>query len=174
MTAYITLNDMPVALDTTVNRSVRTQRMQFGDGYSQVLTDGLNSQQETWTCTTGALTEDQAYGIESYLYRQKGLPFLWTPPNATKSFTAQFQGGILDLGYNNLSAVTLTGYTRPTNYTANLASGRLTSVTIANLTDVEVYLTLAARNYVIENGWEFSFISSKYFVLNFAMRQVYV
>jgi len=80
----------------------------------------------------------------------------------------------LDLGYSNLSAVTLTGYTRPNNYTANLATGRLTSVTIANLTDVNVSLTLASRNYVIEDGWEFSFISCSYYVLTFTMRQVYI
>jgi hypothetical protein len=120
------------------------------------------------------LTQEQAYGIESYLYRKKGQSFTWTPPNATKAFVGQFEGGILDLGYTNLSAVTLTGYTRPTNYTANLATGRLTSVTISNLVDVNVSLTLAARDYIIENGWEFSFISCSYYVLNFAMRQVYV
>ena len=174
MTAFITLNDMPVALQTTVRRTVRSQRMQFGDGYSQILTDGLNAQQETWTCSTGPLTQEQAYGIESYLYRKKGESFTWVPPNATKAFVGQFEGGILDLGYTNLSAVTLTGYTRPTNYTANLATGRLTSVTISNLVDVDVSLTLAARNYIIEGGWEFSFISCSYYVLNFAMRQVYV
>lgn len=174
MTAFITLNNMPVAIDTTVRRTIRTQRVQFGDGYSQILTDGLNAQQEVWSCKTGPLDENDAYGIESYLYRKKGQAFAWTPPNATKAFTAQFEAGTLDLGYNNLSAITLAGYTRPTNYTANLSTGILTAVTIPNLTDVSVSLTLASRNYVIENGWQFSFISCKYFVLSFEMRQVYV
>lgn len=174
MTAFITLNNMPVAIDTTARRTVRTQRVQFGDGYSQILTDGLNAQQEVWSCNTGPLDENDAYGIESYLYRKKGEAFLWTPPNATKAFTAQFEAGTLELGYSNLDAVSLTGYTRPTDYTANLSSGILTAVTIPNLTDVSVSLTLAPRNYVIEDGWEFSFISCKYFVLSFEMRQVYV
>lgn len=174
MSAFINLNDMPVALQTTARRSVRTQRMQFGDGYSQVLTDGLNSQQEIWSCTTGPLTEEQAYGIESYLYRKKGQAFTWTPPNATKAFVAQFEAGILDLGYTNLSAVTLAGFTRPTNYTANLATGRLTSVTIGNLTNVSVSLTLEPRNYILEEGWQFSFISCTFYLLSFTLRQVYV
>lgn len=174
MTAFITLNNMPVAIETTVRRSIRTQRVQFGDGYSQILTDGLNAQEEIWSCSTGPLDEDQAYGIESYLYRQKGQAFSWTPPNATKAFTAQFQSGTLNLGYANLDALTLTGYTRPSDYTANFATGLLTAVTIPNLTDVSVSLTLAPRTYVIENGWQFSFVSCKYFILSFDMRQVYV
>ena len=174
MTAFITLNNMPVAIETTVRRTVRSQRVQFGDGYSQILTDGLNAQQETWSCKTGPLDENDAYGIESYLYRKKGQAFSWTPPNATKTFTAQFEGGFLDLGYSNLASLVLTGYTRPTDYTANLTTGLLTAVTIPNLTDVPVSLVLGPKNYVIENGWEFSFISCKYFVLSFEMRQVYV
>jgi len=174
MTAYITLNNMPVAIETTVMRSSRSQRMQFGDGYSQILTDGLNSQAEKWSCSTGPLDEDQAYGIESYLLRQKGRAFTWTPPNSTKAFTGQFESGVLELGYDNIESLTLTGYSRPTDYTANLATGRLTSVTIPNLTDVAISLTLAPKNYIIDSGWQFQFISCKYFKLTFSLIQVYV
>jgi len=174
MPAYITLNDMPVALETTVRRSTRNQRIQFGDGYSQILTDGLNFHTENWSCTTGPLFEDEAYGIESYLLRKKGQAFAWTPPNSTKSFTGQFEAGILELGYQDLASLALTGYTRPTDYTANLATGRLTSVTIANAVNVAITLTLSSRNYVIDDGWQFEFISSKYFKLSFNLRQVYI
>ena len=174
MTAFITLNNMPVSVQSTARRTVRRQRVQFGDGYSQIITDGLNAQQEVWSLTTSALNEQQANGIESYLYRQKGQAFLWTPPNATKSFVGQFEGGILDLGYTNLDAVSLDGYSRPTDYTANLATGRLQSVTIANLTDVNVSLTLAPRSYVVEDGWEIAFISCADYRLTFTLRQVYV
>ena len=174
MTAFITLNNMPVSIEATARRTVRAQRVQFGDGYSQILTDGLNAQQERWSCNTGPLDEGQAYGIESYLYRQKGQAFDWTPPNATKTFTGQFESGVLQLGYTNLSLLALAGYTRPIDYTANLATGRLDSVTIADLTDVTVSLTLSPRKYIIEDDWEFSFISCKYFVLSFSLLQVYV
>jgi phage-related protein len=174
MTAYINLNNMNVALETSVRRGVRAQRVQFGDGYSQILTDGLNSQSEVWECSTGPLDLDDAYGIESYLYRQGGQAFEWTPPDATKTFTAQFEGGELDLGYKNISTLSLDGFTRPANYTANLATGLLTSVDIANLTDVEVTLTLNAKNYILEQGWQLTYISPVIVRLTFALRQVYV
>jgi phage-related protein len=174
VTSYINLNSIPVAVDTTVKRYNRAQRVQFGDGYSQVMTDGLNSQVEVWSCLTGPLSASDAYGIESYLLRQKGQAIQWVAPNSSKTFAAQFQGGLLDLGYSNLDSLVLTGYTRPTNYTANLATGLLTSVNIPNLTDITVALTLAARSYVFEDGWEFQFISSEYHRLSFTLRQVYV
>ena len=44
MTAFITLNNLPISIDSRVKRSTRSQRTQFGDGYSQVLADGLNAQ----------------------------------------------------------------------------------------------------------------------------------
>ena len=174
MTAYINLNSMNVALETSVRRGVRSQRVQFGDGYSQILTDGINSQSEVWECTTGPLDLEDAYGIESYMYRQAGRAFLWTPPDATKTFTAQFEDGELDLGYRDISTLTLDGQSRPGNYTANLATGLLTSVDIANLTDVDVTLTLNARNYILEQGWQFSYISPVIAQLSFALKQVYV
>jgi len=174
MTAYITLNNMPVALQTSVIRGVRAQRVQFGDGYSQVLTDGLNAQAEAWECLTGPLALEDAYGIESYLYRQAGQAFPWTPPDATKTFDAQFQAGELDLGYKEISTLALAGYSRPTNYTANLATGLLTSVDIPDSTDVEVTLTLDSRNYVLEQGWQMSYISPVIVQLSFTLRQVYV
>ena len=174
MTAYINLNNAEIALDTTVKRITRSQRMQFGDGYSQLLTDGLNNQLERWSCTTGPLFEDEAYGIESYLLRQRGKSFAWLAPNSTKTFTAQFESGTLDLGYENINTLTIAGESRPSNYTANLATGICTSVDIANLTDVTITLTLNARNYIIEDGWQFSFISNKYFELSFDLQQVYV
>jgi len=174
MTAYINLNNMNVALETSVRRGVRAQRVQFGDGYSQILTDGINSQTEVWECSTGPLDLEDAYGIESYLYRQAGRAFLWTPPDATKTFDAQFEDGELDLGYRDISTLALDGYTRPTNYTANLATGLLTSVDIDDLTDVQVTLTLNSRNYIVEQGWQFNYISPVIARLSFALRQVYV
>lgn len=174
MPAYITLNDMPVALDTSVTRTARVQRIQLGDGYSQILTDGLNAQLESWRCKTGPLTEEDAYGIESYLLRKKGQAFDWTPPNASKAFTAQFESGILDLGFTKLSSLLLAGYTRPTNYTANLATGVLSSVTIPNFSNVSVSLVLAPRSYVLDDGWQFDFISCSYYSLSFTLTQIYV
>ena len=45
---YVNFNDIKLDLASRVQRSQRAQVASFGDGYSQVLTDGLNSQQEVW------------------------------------------------------------------------------------------------------------------------------
>jgi len=149
---YLSFNDIKLERTTSIKTTSRVQRAQFGDGYSQVLTDELNADVERWDCTTGLLTNEEAYSIESYLLSVKGQTINWISPLNTKTFSRPFAAGKLKLGYTNLSALTLTGYTRPTHYTANLVTGDLTSVTIANGTIVPVTLTLAARNYLLDDG----------------------
>ena len=150
---YLAFNDIKLERTTSVKTTSRVQRAQFGDGYSQVLTDGLNTDVERWSCTTGLLTNEEAYSIESYLLSTRGHAINWISPLSTKTFSRPFASGKLKLGYTNLSALTLTGFTRPTNYTANLVTGDLTSQTISNGTVVAITLTLAARNYLLDDGW---------------------
>ena len=45
--AYIQFNDIPLDSTLTQRRSQRIQRVQFGDGYSQILTDGVNAENES-------------------------------------------------------------------------------------------------------------------------------
>ncbi len=172
--SYIQFNDIPLDPSLTQQRSQRVQRAQFGDGYSQVLTDGLNAEQETWQCQTPPLTYPEINSIESFLLEQKGQAISWTPPLSTKTFSKPFASGELRLGYTNLSALTLTGYTRPTNYTANLVTGVLTSVDIADGTAIPVSLTLAAKNFLLSDGWRISTLSSAYARLSFSLTRVYV
>ncbi len=171
---YIQFNDIPLDLSLTQERSQRVQRAQFGDGYSQVLTDGLNANQETWKCQTPPLTYAEINSIESFLLEQKGKAISWVSPFSTKTFSKPFTSGKLGLGYTNLSALTLTGYTRPANYTANLVTGDLTSVTIANGTAIPISLTLAAKNYLLSDGWRIITLSSAYAQITFSLTQVYV
>lgn len=172
--AYIQFNDIPLDPSLTQQRSQRVQRAQFGDGYSQVLTDGLNAEQETWQCQTPPLTYPEINSIESFLLEQKGQAISWIPPFSTKTFSKPFASGQLKLGYTNLSALTLTGYTRPTNYTANLVTGVLTSVDIADGTAIPISLTLAAKNFLLSDGWSISSLSSAYARLSFSLTRVYV
>lgn len=174
MAAYTSLDSIPISGDSTVKRTMRVQRAQFGDGYSQTMTDGLNAQIESWTLKTGPLTELQASGIEAYFWRTKGQAFSWTPPNSTKTFEAQFIGGTLDLGWNRLDSLSLDGYARPTDYTANLATGVLTSVTIADGLDVTVELTLSPRTFMLESGWERISAGRDIWILSFNVREVYI
>lgn len=172
--AYIQFNDIPLDPSLTQQRSQRVQRAQFGDGYSQVLTDGLNAEQETWQCQTPPLTYAEVNSIESFFLEQKGQAISWIPPFSTKTFSKPFTSGQLKLGYTNLSALTLTGYTRPTNYTANLVTGVLTSVDIADGTAIPISLTLAAKNFLLSDGWTINTLSSAYARLSFSLTRVYV
>lgn len=172
--AYINFNDIPLMMATPVRRTQRRQLINFGDGYSQILTDGLNIDQERWRCETPPLPYPSAYSIESFLLSKKGQYITWTPPLATKNFQRPFLAGVLNLGYDNISSLTLAGYTRPTNYTANLATGLLTSVTIANDTVVDITLTLADRNYILADGWEMVPVSAAYMKISFELERVYV
>ena len=172
--AYVNFDDIPLVMATPVRRTQRRQLINFGDGYSQLLTDGLNIDQERWQCETPPLPYSSAYSIESFLLSKKGQQISWTPPLATKNFQRPFAAGVLNLGYDNISSLTLAGYTRPTNYTANLATGLLTSVTIANGTVVDVTLTLSARNYILASGWEMTPVSAGYMKVSFELVRIYV
>ena len=172
--AYIQFNDIPLDPSLTQERSQRVQRAQFGDGYSQVLTDGLNAEQETWQCQTPPLTYPEINSIESFFLEQKGQAISWIPPFSTKTFSKPFASGKLNLGYTNLSALTLTGYTTPSNYSVNLVTGIVTSVDIADGTTVPISLTLAAKNFLLSDGWRISTLSSAYARLSFSLTRVYV
>jgi len=176
--AYIQFNDIPLDPSLTQERSQRVQRAQFGDGYSQVLTDGLNAEQETWQCQTPPLTYPEINSIESFLLEQKGQAISWTPPFSTKTFSKPFASGQLKLGYTNISSelngLVLTGYTAPSNYTANLVTGILTSVDIADGTAIPISLILAAKNFLLSDGWRISTLSSTYARLSFSLTRVYV
>ena len=67
--SYIQFNDIPLDPSLTQQRSQRVQRAQFGDGYSQILTDGLNAEQETWQCQTPPLTYPEINSIEKPLQK---------------------------------------------------------------------------------------------------------
>lgn len=171
---YLAFNDIKLERTTSVKTTSRVQRAQFGDGYSQVLTDGLNADVERWDCTTGLLTNEEAYSIESFLLSQKGQAISWISPLNTKTFSRPFASGKLNLGYTNLSTLTLTGYTTPSNYSVNLVTGVVTSVDIANGTLVPITLTLAARNYLLDDGWTLTPETPAYARLKFGLTQVYV
>jgi|TARA_Y100000289_G_scaffold11024_1_gene10125 phage-related protein len=171
---YLAFNDIKLDFATQAKRSTRIQRAQFGDGYSQVLTDGLNADVEKWDCTSALLTNDEANSIESYLLSLKGVAIPWTPPLNTKTFSRPFESGKLLLGYTNISSLTLTGYSRPSNYSANLTTGVLTSVDIANGTVVAVTLTQSPKKYLLDSGWTFELVTPIYSRLKFSLTQVYL
>lgn len=58
----------------------RTRTKQFGDGYSQAVSDGINNEQQSWPVSfTGNVARIKE--IIDFLRRHKGAnAFLWTPP----------------------------------------------------------------------------------------------
>ena len=171
---HIAFNDIPLDQSLTQRRSQRVQRAQFGDGYSQVLTDGVNAEQETWQCQTPPLTFPQINSLESFFLEQKGQAIAWTPPYSTKTFSKPFTSGKLVLGYTNLSSLTLTGFSSPGNYTVNLVTGVATSVDISNGVNIPISLTLAPRNFLLSGGWTINTIDSAYARLSFELTRIYI
>ena len=171
---YIAFNDIPLDQSLTQTRTHRVQRAQFGDGYSQVLTDGLNSEQEAWQCQTPPLKFAEINSLESFLLEQKGQAITWTPPYSTKTFSKPFTSGTINLGYTNISSLTLTGYQVSNNYTVNLSTGIVTSVDISNGINIPITLTLAAKTFLLSSGWTISTIDSAYGRLSFELTRVYL
>ncbi|SEJ31542.1 Phage-related protein [Azotobacter beijerinckii] len=68
------------ALDAQGETAFRTRTAQFGDGYAQVVGDGINNKQQSWPLTfirKGA----EAQAILDFFDRHAGYKgFLWTPP----------------------------------------------------------------------------------------------
>jgi phage-related protein len=172
--SFLTFADLGLTFDSRVSRSKRFQRVTFGDGYSQILGDGLNAEQETWNCITPVMSGFEAFSIEANLKRYADTAIEWSPPDSNKSFQVQFIAGTTALGYTNLSALDLDGYTRPTDYTANLSSGVLTSVTIPNSRPVKVTITESPKKYLIREGWELNFIAPDLYQITFDLQRIYV
>jgi len=170
---FLDLDDLRLTFDSKVKRSKRFQRVTFGDGYSQILGDGLNAERESWSCITPVMSGIEAFSIEAYLKRYADTALNWSPPDSTKTFNTKFTSGTAILGYTNISTLDLAGYTRPSNYTANLASGVLTSVTIPNNLRVTVTLTESPKKYLLRDGWELNYIAPDLYQITFDLERFY-
>ena len=60
----------------------RNLRVQFGDGYEQVMGDGINIEKDSWPLTFN-VDKDVGELIRDFIRRHKErTPFYWTPPFA--------------------------------------------------------------------------------------------
>jgi phage-related protein len=83
----------------TVTLAVRSA--QFGDGYKQVVADGINNKSQSWPLTFTGLI-DRVTPIRDFLDARGGFQsFLWTPPLGAQgyyrcaTYTMQPMGGRL-------------------------------------------------------------------------------
>lgn len=62
------------------NVEFRVGRNDFGDGYTQVYTTGINPRKRTWNLTL--IDDNFLKPVEQFIDDHKGVfPFLWTPPD---------------------------------------------------------------------------------------------
>ncbi|POF89361.1 phage tail protein [Pseudomonas putida] len=60
--------------------TLRTRKSQFGDGYAQVSSDGLNGETDSWSLSFGGLAEEIGPPL-AFIRRHRGArSFLWTNP----------------------------------------------------------------------------------------------
>lgn len=168
------VDNLRLTIEATSSKGLRLKVASFGDGYNQTQIDGLNNQLERWSCRTAPMSPNETWGLESFILRTQGSPFLWTPPDAIKAFKAKIASGKLVLGYKDLAAVALDGYVSPTNYTVNLATGVITSVTIPNDTVVSVTATLAKRYYQPASEWTTTELGNGRYIISFELKRVYI
>lgn len=75
------------AISFTRASKPRARVAQFGDGYSQRLVEGINTQDDTWELSFVHRSIVDAADIVSFLETKYGtVPFLWTPPGDLTQF----------------------------------------------------------------------------------------
>jgi phage-related protein len=80
----------PPDYGVSVRKKFRMVKTNFGDGYVQNVSDGLNTAAEEWNLSWDMLTADQTKNIQDQLDSFKGQIFTWvTPRGQTKPFTCE-------------------------------------------------------------------------------------
>ena len=76
-------------MGAVADKQYRVKKTQFGDGYTQISSTGINNTIKNWSGTkTGAL-DTVIKPIEAFIDEHAGVkPFLWTDPHGnTKQYT---------------------------------------------------------------------------------------
>jgi phage-related protein len=83
-----TFPDIAADYDARKSSQPRTRVVQFGDGYEQRLSYGLNQNPKEWSLTFKNRTEADSDTIETFLDARAadGESFDWTPPGSTTSY----------------------------------------------------------------------------------------
>ncbi len=85
----------------------RNLRQKFGDGYEQIVGDGLNTKKRVWSLTFREITSN-IDTIEAFLLTCSGVDaFEWTPPRGSaakwRSTEEGWKRNVVDFGYETLS-----------------------------------------------------------------------
>lgn len=88
----------------------KVRQVQFGDGYQQRVTFGLNQNPKIWSLTWEFLSEANADTIETFLDARAadGASFDWTPPDEATSYKWICYEWDKTLPFSNLATITAT------------------------------------------------------------------
>lgn len=82
------------------DKTFNVRKAQFGDGYSQIVADGINNQSQSWPLTF-TVKKPEAEQIINFLDAHQGSKaFAWTPPLGTASIWTVAKYSIAPLGAN--------------------------------------------------------------------------
>lgn len=90
------------------NATANVSRVQFGDGYIQRQTKGMNPVAKSWNLTFNSRTDAEAEDIIDFLEERYGVvAFTWTPPGEAqaKFICNSWPRTIPGYGVNNISCV---------------------------------------------------------------------
>jgi phage-related protein len=91
-----------------LNREPRVLMVQYGDGYSQRTSDGLNANLRKWELVFRNIPDATAVSINSFLETEAGITaFDWTAPgdSSRKWICRQWSRTYIDSGINDFAAV---------------------------------------------------------------------
>tara|TARA_R100001163_G_C4885671_1_gene80964 strand:+ start:21 stop:362 length:342 start_codon:yes stop_codon:yes gene_type:complete len=104
-----TFPDIKVDYGATKNANPRVRAIQFGSGYSQRATFGLNQDPKVWSLSWENRTATDTNTIEDFLEARKGVEsFSWTPPDDTNSYKWICKEWTKTMPYSNLFNITAT------------------------------------------------------------------
>lgn len=104
-----TFPDIKVDYGATKNANPRVRTIQFGSGYSQRTTFGLNQDPKVWSLSWENRTATDTNTIEDFLEARKGVEsFSWTPPDDTNSYKWICKEWTKTMPYPNLFNITAT------------------------------------------------------------------
>lgn len=87
----------------------RVNEIQFGSGYSQRASFGLNRDKKIWTLSWNFRTESEANQIEDFLEEREGIQhFDWSPPDETATYQWICKAWTKTLPYPNLFNINAT------------------------------------------------------------------
>lgn len=87
-----------VRAEPSGQETFRTLKAPFGDGYTQVAKDGINTTEESWNCTARGMWQDPNLGvacgtvgqdvwqIAAFLRENASKAFIWTAPDGVTAF----------------------------------------------------------------------------------------